>query len=140
MLPFLLSLLACNPDPYPGEEGKILHVGLRLLPKSFDPPQVDDEGSGAIASQVYEGLLAYHPFARPYQLIPALAEDMPVISDDKLTYTYHLRKGVLFGLGIAVIGSLVMFFFTSQDDAIRAEYPLATERIRNAIRSFAQDQ
>ena len=96
MLPLLLSLLACNPDPYPGEQGKILHVGLRLLPKSFDPPQVDDEGSGAIASQVYEGLLAYHPYARPYQLIPALAADLPEVSEDKLTYTFTLREDVRF--------------------------------------------
>ena len=92
----LLSLLACNPDPYPGEEGKILHVGLRLLPKGFDPPQVNDEGSGAIASQVYEGLLAYHPFARPYQLIPALAAEMPEVSDDLLTYTFTLRDDIYF--------------------------------------------
>jgi oligopeptide transport system substrate-binding protein len=96
MLPLLLSLLACNPNPYPGEQGKILHVGLRLLPKSFDPPQVDDEGSGAIASQVYEGLLTYHPFARPYQLIPALAAELPVISEDKLTYTFTLRDDITF--------------------------------------------
>lgn len=92
----LLALSGCNPNPYPTEEGKILHVGLHLLPKSIDPPQISDEGSGLLASHVYEGLLMYHPFARPYQLMPALAEDMPEISEDKLTYTFHLKEGVFF--------------------------------------------
>jgi len=92
----LSVLTGCNPDPYPTEDGKILHVGLRLLPKSTDPPQVSDEGSGLLAAQVYEGLLMYHPFARPYQLVPALAADLPVVSDDQLTYTFSLREDVLF--------------------------------------------
>ena len=45
VLPLLLPLLllqGCNPDPYPTEEGEILHVGLRLLPKSFAPPHVSE--------------------------------------------------------------------------------------------------
>ena len=89
-------MAGCSPDPYPGEEGAILHVGLRLLPKSFDPPSVEEEGSGKVAAQVYEGLLGYHPFARPYALMPTLAEDMPVVSEDNLTYTFTLKQGVRF--------------------------------------------
>ena len=96
LLAVLLALFGCNPDPYPGEEGAILHVGLRLLPKSFDPPSVEEEGSGKVAANVYEGLLTYHPFARPYKLIPALATDLPTVSEDRLTYTFQLKKGVVF--------------------------------------------
>lgn len=92
----LSVLTGCNPDPYPTEEGKILHIGLRLLPKSIDPPQISDEGSGLLATHVYEGLLMYHPFARPYQLMPALAADMPEVSEDKLTYTFTLKPGLRF--------------------------------------------
>ena len=96
LLPLLALLPACNPDPYPGEKGKILHVSLRLLPKSFDPPKIEDEGSGKVAAHVYDGLLMYHPFARPYRLMPALAESMPEISEDKKTYTFRIKKGVRF--------------------------------------------
>lgn len=95
-LPFLALFAACNPDPYPGEKGKILHVSLRLLPKSFDPPKIEDEGSGKVAAHVYDGLLIYHPFARPYRLMPALAASMPEVSEDKKTYTFRLKKGVRF--------------------------------------------
>ena len=92
----VLGLLACAPNPYPGEKGKILHASLRLLPKSFDPPHIEDEGSSKTAAHVYDGLLQYHPFARPYKLIPALAESQPEVSDDKLTYTFRIKKGVRF--------------------------------------------
>ncbi|MCB9675513.1 MAG: hypothetical protein H6737_10380 [Alphaproteobacteria bacterium] len=95
LLPLAL-LLACNPDPYPGETGDVLHVALRQLPKSFDPPQIEDEGSGKISANVYDGLLQYHPFARPYQLQPALAEALPEVSEDGLTYTFRIKRGVRF--------------------------------------------
>ena len=91
-----LALVGCSPDPYPGEEGEILHVGLRLLPKSFDPPDIGEEGSGKVSAPVYEGLLAYHPYARPYQLVPALAESMPVVSEDRMSWTIRLKEGVTF--------------------------------------------
>lgn len=92
----LILAAACSPDPYPQETGKILHASLRLLPKSFDPPMIEEEGSGKIASHVYDGLLMYHPFARPYKLLPALAESMPEISADKKTYTFKLKPGIRF--------------------------------------------
>jgi oligopeptide transport system substrate-binding protein len=87
---------ACQPYPYPGEEGAVLHVGIRDLPKSFDPPGIEDQGSGYVASHVYDGLLAYHPYARPYALMPSLAEAMPEVSEDRLTYTFRIRRGVRF--------------------------------------------
>ena len=99
MRPLLLLaalLVACNPDPYPGEEGTWLHVGLRLLPKTTDPPRGGEEGSVKLISNLYEGLLTYHPYARPYQLMPQLAAEMPEVSEDKRTYTFRLRSGVLF--------------------------------------------
>ncbi len=96
LLLLILSLLACSPDPYPGEEGAILHASLRLLPRSFDPPDIGEEGSGKVAAPVYEGLLTYHPFARPYELMPALAAEIPTVSEDRLTWTIRLKEGVTF--------------------------------------------
>lgn len=87
---------SCSPDPYPGEKGKILHAGLLALPKSLDPAGVEDMYSGIIASQVYEGLFQYHPYARPFRLIPALAREEPEVSKDGLTITFELRRGVHF--------------------------------------------
>ncbi len=92
----VLVLLGCSPDPYPGEVGDVLHVSLRTLPKTLDPARVEDESSAKLTANVFEGLVSYHPYARPYQVIPALAESLPEISEDGLTYTFRLREGVTF--------------------------------------------
>jgi len=115
----LLAASACSPDPYPGETGEVLHVGLRSPPRTFDPPLLGDQSSGKIAAPVFEGLLAYHPYARPYQVQPALAAAMPTVSEDGLTHTYTLRSGVTFhdnacfpgGEGRKVVASDVVYAF-----------------------------
>lgn len=89
-------LLGCSPDPYPGEVGDVLHVSLRTLPKTMDPARVEEESSGKLVANVFEGLVAYHPYARPYQVRPAIAETLPEVSDDGLTYTFRLRDDVTF--------------------------------------------
>ena len=56
----------------------------------------DDLYSNREIAKIYEGLLAYHWLKMPYELIPNLAEAMPEVSKDGLTYTFKIRKGVLF--------------------------------------------
>ena len=63
---------------------------------SFDPIQVSDMYSGNEAGKVYEGLFEFHPLKRPYELIPNLAESLPTVSEDGLTYTFTIKKGVKF--------------------------------------------
>lgn len=91
-----LGLSSCATDAYPKEQGTILHVSLRGLAKNLDPPVIGTEYANKLGSQVYEGLLAYHPYARPFQLVPALAAQMPTVSEDKLTYTFVLRDDIVF--------------------------------------------
>ncbi len=62
----------------------------------FDPIQASDHYSGNEVGKVYEGLFEFHPLKRPYELIPNLAEAMPLISADGLTYTFKIKEGVLF--------------------------------------------
>ena len=64
--------------------------------ESMDPPRAADEISSEVILQVYSTLLAYSYLERPYKLEPDLLESMPTLSADKLTYTFHLRKGVRF--------------------------------------------
>jgi len=47
-------------------------------------------------ARIYEGLLEYDYLARPYKVKPLLAESMPAISEDGLTYTFTIRKGIFF--------------------------------------------
>ncbi|MFL2876826.1 MAG: ABC transporter substrate-binding protein [Pontiellaceae bacterium] len=60
-------------------------------------PAVSGEVSASLAiSKIYEGLLQYDYLARPYRVIPLLAESMPTISSNGLTYTFSIRKDIYF--------------------------------------------
>jgi ABC-type transport system substrate-binding protein len=64
--------------------------------KGFDPVKVSDVASSAMICRVYEGLLEYAYLDRPYRVQPMLAETMPEVSEDGLTYTFRIRKGIFF--------------------------------------------
>ncbi|MBS1984549.1 MAG: hypothetical protein JST16_10285 [Bdellovibrionales bacterium] len=64
--------------------------------KQLDPALVQDLYSNWISSLSYEGLLEYHYLKRPFELKPNLAEAMPTVSKDGLTYTFKIRKGIHF--------------------------------------------
>ncbi len=64
--------------------------------KGFDPVKVSDVASSAMICRVYEGLLEYAYLDRPYHVHPMLAEAMPDVSEDGLTYTFRIRKGIFF--------------------------------------------
>lgn len=64
--------------------------------KGLDPAFADDLYSGLETMRIYEGLLQYKYLKRPYQLEPCLAEAMPTISKDGKSYTFKLKKGVVF--------------------------------------------
>lgn len=74
----------------------VLHHVLSAKIKGLDPGNMRDVYSIIVASQIFEPLYQYHFLKRPYELVPLLAEDMPQISDDLLTYTIRIKKGVYF--------------------------------------------
>jgi ABC-type transport system substrate-binding protein len=78
------------------EPPNTLHLVVEAKIKGLDPIYADDTYSSLQVSQAYETLLQYHYLKRPYTLVPALAEAMPEMSSDGLTYTFRLKKGVLF--------------------------------------------
>ena len=62
--------------------------------KSLDPATCGDTSSAGIQGNLYESLYAYHFLERPIEIIPQLAESMPEVSPDGLTYTIRIKKGV----------------------------------------------
>ena len=64
--------------------------------RGFDPVTSADVPSAHAIYKVYEGLYEYEYLVRPYAVRPMLAEGMPEISPDGLTYTFRIRKGVKF--------------------------------------------
>lgn len=81
---------------------QVLRVtGLELLGstdriRGFDPVVSSDVPSAHAIYKVYEGLYEYKYLVRPYAVRPNLAEAMPEVSEDGLTYTFRIKRGVRF--------------------------------------------
>ncbi|MFG1483858.1 ABC transporter substrate-binding protein [Halobacteriovorax sp. HFRX-2_2] len=75
---------------------KVLHLAVTSEVKGMDPIYSNDKYSSNEVGRVYEGLLEYHYLKRPYTLVPNLAESLPEVSEDGLTYTFKIKQGVLF--------------------------------------------
>lgn len=93
----LASLLAgCSERDKPGANEKVFRYPLVAKVKSLDPGNIEDVYGSLIASHICESLYTYHYLKRPFELEPQLADGMPEISPDKLTYTIRIKKGVFF--------------------------------------------
>lgn len=90
----LLGSFSCTKsfDPNDGR----FHFYVRTRIKSLDPISASEVYSHRAVAQIYESLLGYHYLKRPYELVPVLAESLPEISKDGLTYTFKIKKGVFF--------------------------------------------
>lgn len=75
---------------------KVLNIVVPVKYSGYDPIYAADLYAGNETSRVYEGLLEYHYLKRPYALQPNLAENLPEVSKDGLTYTFKIRSGVKF--------------------------------------------
>ncbi len=64
--------------------------------KSLDPATCGDDMSSTIQANFFEGLYAYHYLKRPLEVVEQLADSMPSVSADGLTYTVKIKRNVLF--------------------------------------------
>lgn len=102
---FILTLSACgfsgNGEQSSGkakqgkDEGKVLHLSLDNDIPDLNQVKTTDGNSFDILNNIMEGLYRLDNNNEPQ---PAMAEDVD-ISDDKLTYTFHLRDGVKWSNG-----------------------------------------
>jgi len=101
----VLGLAACGnkneqvSTPAHKEHGNEIVVGIpQDLGESLDPYQMSSAGTREILTNVYEGL--YKPNSDG-DYVPAIATDYEV-SEDGLTYIFHLNDGVVFHNGKAL--------------------------------------
>ncbi|MGH7268671.1 MAG: ABC transporter substrate-binding protein, partial [Candidatus Rokuibacteriota bacterium] len=90
-----LVLLAALPAEAQ-KKGGVLRVGILGEPPSLDLHWTTAAITDILANHLYEGLYTLDEGRRP---IPMLAESMPTVSADGLTYTVKLRQGVRFHNG-----------------------------------------
>ncbi|UCV27233.1 ABC transporter substrate-binding protein [Ferribacterium limneticum] len=82
-LTVVIALSGCGQawnDPYPmADAGRnILYTAFTDRPKHLDPAQSYTEDEITFTAQIYEPPLQYHYLKRPYELIPATVEQVPV--------------------------------------------------------------
>jgi len=90
----LVSAGACTKKG--GSDDRVLRLSMLADAKNFDPALCEDYYTHEAQSMVYEGLVEYEYLKRPHMLKPLLAEAMPEVSNDGLTYTFKIKKGVKF--------------------------------------------
>lgn len=75
---------------------KVMNIPILEDTKSLDPAVAYDTISMDVMPLSMESLLQYKYTKTPLELEPLLAEAMPTVSADKKTYTFKIKKGVLF--------------------------------------------
>ena len=101
-------------NPYPKNEAnqKVYYTSFAEQPKTLDPARSYSSNEYQFIAQIYEPLLEYDYLARPYELVPLAAAEMPDITylDAKFNpiadfakeviaysvYTVHMKKGVYY--------------------------------------------
>ncbi|MBT8042070.1 MAG: hypothetical protein KJN98_02780, partial [Pontiella sp.] len=83
-------------DSFSASENEAVAYSQTSRIRGLDPGISGEVSSSLAISRLYEGLLQYDYLARPYKVVPLLAESMPEISDDGLVYTFKTRKGIYF--------------------------------------------
>src|ERR671919_1228151 len=91
-----LCLAGPAPDAGAQKKGGVLKVGNLGEPPTLDAHWTTATITEVLANHIYEGLYSLDAKAQP---IPMLAEGMPTVSKDGLSYTFKLRQGVKFHNG-----------------------------------------
>lgn len=97
---FLLAAGGCSRQPSSADmtdssASKTFH-GITSRIQGFDPVKAGDVASAMAISKIYETLLQYSYLERPYTVEPCLAQALPTVSEDGLTYTFRIRRGIRF--------------------------------------------
>lgn len=94
----LTLLTACSREPGEADtpESKTYVHAMDGAPGSLDPAQASSIYANFLVVNLYDTLFRYRYLARPYELAPNLAAGLPEVSDDGLTFTIALKRGVRF--------------------------------------------
>jgi ABC-type transport system substrate-binding protein len=95
---FLYLLTMPYQDGWPPPPPPITHLvfGTTTYPTDIDPHLCYDSCSGDVIYQICEGLYKFDTTHPSYPLLPILARELPMVTNDSLNITISLRSGVTF--------------------------------------------
>jgi ABC-type transport system substrate-binding protein len=91
---FFILILALSCTSENDSSKKVLNLAISSDASTLDTALAYDTISSQVVGQVNETLYEYHYLNRPFTLKPLLAESMPDISNDGLTYKIKIKKNV----------------------------------------------
>lgn len=130
---FLFLFVGCGggeEKSAPKEATKKVVVKISADPDFLDPHKYVAAATGEITFNIFEGLVKMDSKG---EINPALAESYKV-SDDFLTYTFKIKKGILFQNGVELTPELVK---ASYDRFLLTDFPtnLSTTEFKKLIKS-----
>ena len=87
---------AVSPDADAADMNKVIRHVFPAGEEGFDPQAAHDLYSGSVEQAIFETLYTYDYLARPAKIVPLTAESLPAVSDNGLTYTIKVKKGIYF--------------------------------------------
>ena len=102
ILPILLFVAAIyvglnfRKSLFPKSAPNTLDLVVANQVKSFDPAIAFNDDSLSVVGQSLDTLYQYHYLKRPYEIIPSLADGMPLISKNGKRYTIKIKKSILY--------------------------------------------
>ena len=100
-----LLIAACGGNESPAPAASVLHRGLSSDPESVDPHKARSVQALEVLRDIGEGLMSYTASG---ELVAGTARDW-TISDDGLTYTFHLRENARWSNGDPVTAKHFVF-------------------------------
>jgi ABC-type transport system substrate-binding protein len=115
----VLLLQSCGDNKKDSEKNKVqnsVKFALTDQPQSLDPIRITDINSFHVASQIFEPLLRFSE--KTLKIEPCIAKSWS-ISDNKLVYSFSLKKGILFqdntcfekGIGREITSKDILYTF-----------------------------
>ena len=102
VLLLLITLVSCQSDQgssdynHKQNQQKTYRHSIDGKPSNLDPIKAATVYSNFVVLNIFDTLYTYKYLSRPYQVKPNLAEALPEISDDGLTYTIRIKPEVYF--------------------------------------------
>lgn len=90
----ILIFLVCTACTKEKKKANLITISIPQEIASLDPSNCFDLVCYVPVTQVYETLYELEYLKRPYSLRPLLAESLPTVSRDRLTYTFKIKKGI----------------------------------------------
>ena len=90
------ALLALAMPALATDMNKTVRIAFQVDVTGFDPQATNDAYSGYVNNEMFDTMYVFDYYVRPFKIVGSIAESLPEISADGLTWKIKIRKGQYF--------------------------------------------